>query len=169
MQLFKRKSPSNARTHHSVRSTEHLADHPQDSSVSSLGRSNTQKLSRDRPTVSLRPPSVSFKGKPISNPISNPSSPRVAHPDDESEVVAQFRPHSENPSPSNEDRDQLILLIRITTGHSRSYPASQLPSSDLSPTWTRRDTKPIDPSPPGTGIALPAPISLRAAFPRDIS
>ncbi|KAJ6068465.1 hypothetical protein N7499_010352 [Penicillium canescens] len=125
MQLFKRKSPSNARTHHSVRSTEHLADHPQDSSVSSLGRSNTQKLSRDRPTVSLRPPSVSFKGKPISNPISNPSSPRVAHPDDESEVVAQFRPHSENPSPVTFERPASIAIQPVQRGPRPTHPAHQ--------------------------------------------
>ncbi|KAJ5296129.1 hypothetical protein N7508_010950 [Penicillium antarcticum] len=120
--LFKKKSPSNARTHHAVRSTEQLAEPPQ-SSFSSLGRSNTQNHSRDRPTVTLRPPSVSFKGKPISNPISNPSSPRVAQAD-ENEVVAHFRPQSENPSPVTFERPASIA-IQPVRGPRPTHPAHQ--------------------------------------------
>jgi hypothetical protein len=122
MQLFRKKSP-NARTHHSVRSTEHLPEPPQ-SSFSSLGRSNTQKLSRDRPTVTLRPPSVSVKGKSISNPISNPSSPQIAHPD-ENEPLAHFRPRSENPSPVTFERPASIAIQPVQRGPRPTHPAHQ--------------------------------------------
>ncbi|KAJ5440570.1 hypothetical protein N7491_002976 [Penicillium cf. griseofulvum] len=79
-------------------------------------QSQRQKPSRQRPTVNVVPPddsrkkslfssverSVSVKGKPISLPISQPTSPAIFHPEtvDESEEFLHIRrSYSENPSP----------------------------------------------------------------------
>ncbi|KAJ5769807.1 uncharacterized protein N7511_001858 [Penicillium nucicola] len=113
MQLFKKKP--HARTHHAVRSTEHLAEPPS----FSLGRSNTQKHSRDRPSVTLRPPS-SFKGNSISNPVSNPSSPRRA-----SETEGVHFPHSDNPSPVAFERPASIAIQPVQRGPRPTHPAHQ--------------------------------------------
>lgn len=95
---------------------------PQSSQSPSLSRSQSQRQNsaRDRPTVNIvderrdkstsaRPSSsliersVSFRGKTISNPISQPASPRVSHPETVNETD-EFPPqlqhsYSENPSP----------------------------------------------------------------------
>lgn len=85
----------------------------------SLSRSQSQRQSksRDRPTVnvvpderhdkglSVRPSSsilersISVRGKTISNPISQPASPRVSHPETLNEIDEFSHSYSENPSP----------------------------------------------------------------------
>jgi hypothetical protein len=80
---------------------------------SQLSRSQSQRQStlRDRPTVNIvderRDPSartsiersVSFRGKTISNPISQPTSPRVSHPEPLNETDEFPHSFAENPSP----------------------------------------------------------------------
>ncbi|CAG8027733.1 unnamed protein product [Penicillium olsonii] len=119
------------------------------SNTQSLSRSQSQRQSkslRDRPTVNVVPDdrrdkglpvrpssgverSVSIRGKTISNPVSQPASPRVSHPDtlNETDEFPPQHSYSENPSPvtapqSFEPRSA-SLAYQHTRGPRPSHPA----------------------------------------------
>jgi hypothetical protein len=106
-----------------------------------LSRSQSQRQSntlRDRPTVnivsderrdlSVRPSSVersvSFRGKTISNPISQPTSPQVSHPETLNETD-EFHQHSfsENPSPVTAQSVEPRAASAYQRGPRPSHPA----------------------------------------------
>lgn len=151
--------------------------HPSNNSTSqsthipSLGRSQSKRQStsvRDRPTVnvvseerlerssSLRPSSgilesIYYRGKPSSNPSSQPESPRVSHPRvlNATDEYLPDRQHSysESPSPGTAQSSEPRAACQQRGPHP-SHPAhtqdnSQLSQQNQNPVTPSRYTKPL--------------------------